>query len=308
LLQRAGGSTFPNLSFRDLATFAVPVPSLPTQSKIAAILSAYDDLIENNNRRIKLLEDMAKCIYREWFVDFRFPGHENRTMMASELGPIPAGWAVRTIAEVATRERYAITSGPFGSKLGGKDYVTNGVPVIRGNNLAVGGDFRDSEFVFVSNEKANDLKSCLARPGDVVVTQRGTLGQVGLIPEKAKFGQYVLSQSQMKITVDPSHGSNQYLYMAMRSPEVTKRLQGRAMTAGVPHINLSILRQFTVIWPDVAVQSEAAQTFGPLLHQVLSLKQVIECVRATRDLLLPRLIGGVLDVTDLDIAIPEAAA
>ena len=67
----------------------------PTQRKIAAVLSAYDDLIENNNRRIKLLEEMAQRIYREWFVDFRYPGHEDVPLVDSELGPIPKGWDSR---------------------------------------------------------------------------------------------------------------------------------------------------------------------------------------------------------------------
>lgn len=286
----------------------VQLPPLDDQRKIAGVLSAYDELIENNNRRIKLLEEMAERIYREWFVDFRYPGHENVPLVDSELGQIPAGWAVRTIAEVAAPQRYAVTSGPFGSKLGGKDYVTAGVPVIRGTNLAVGGNFRDSDFVFVSNEKADDMRSCLALSGDIVVTQRGTLGQVGLIPEQARFERYVLSQSQMKITVDPSQGSNWYLYAAMRSPEVTRGLQDHAMTAGVPHINLSILREFPVVWPHVAVQAEAAQTFGRLGHQVFVLGKAVECARAARDLLLPRLVSGEVDLADLDIAIPEVAA
>jgi type I restriction enzyme, S subunit len=304
----AGGAAQPNANARVLTSYEVPLPPLGTQRKIAAILSAYDDLIENSNRRIELLEEMAQRIYREWFVDFRYPGQENVPLVDSELGSIPAGWAVRTIAEVAGPNRYAVTSGPFGSKLGGKDYVTAGVPVIRGTNLAVGGNFKDSDFVFVSNEKADDMKSCLARSGDIVITQRGTLGQVGLIPEQAQFERYVLSQSQMKITVDPSQGTNQYLYAAMRSPEVTRRLQDHAMTAGVPHINLSILREFPVVWPDVAVQSEAAQVFALLGHQVFVLKKVIECARATRDLLLPRLVSGEVDPADLDIASPEVAA
>ena len=72
----------------------VPAVSLPTQRKIAAILSTYDDLIENNTRRIKILEDMAQVLYREWFVHFRFPGHENVPMIESSLGLIPQGWKV----------------------------------------------------------------------------------------------------------------------------------------------------------------------------------------------------------------------
>ena len=72
---------------------------LPIQQKIASILSAYDDLIENNTRRIQILEEMAQRIYHEWFVHFRFPGHENVKMVESELGMIPEGWEVKNATE-----------------------------------------------------------------------------------------------------------------------------------------------------------------------------------------------------------------
>ncbi len=282
-------------------------PPLSIQRKIAAILSAYDRLIENNNRRIKLLEEMAQRIYREWFVDYRYPGHEDVSLVDSELGPIPEGWSIRTIGDIASPERYAVTSGPFGSKLGAKDYRDRGVPVIRGTNLAVGGGFKDADFVFVSDAKADTMRSCLAHRGDIVVTQRGTLGQVGLIPSSARFDRYVISQSQMKITVDPQRGNGQYLYAALRSPEVTVRLQGQAMTAGVPHINLSILRNFQVVWPNRAIQDGVAGFLGLLGEQVETLARSVENARAARSLLLPRLISGEIDVTDLDIVIREAA-
>ncbi len=84
-----------------IKSLPVVIPPLPTQRKIAAILSAYDDLIENNGRRIKLLEEMAQRIYREWFVDFRYPGHENVPLVDSELGPVPQGWSVERMGQVA---------------------------------------------------------------------------------------------------------------------------------------------------------------------------------------------------------------
>jgi type I restriction enzyme, S subunit len=302
------GSTVDRLPLTEFPMFPIRIPPLLTQRKIAAILSAYDDLIENNNRRIQLLEEMAQRIYREWFVDFRYPGHEHVPLVNSELGPIPECWVVRRISEIASPERYAVTSGPFGSKLGRKDYLTQGVPVIRGTNLSVGGAFRDTDFVFVSEAKADAMPSCQAHPGDILVTQRGTLGQVGIIPPEPRFPRYVISQSQMKITVDPAVGSGQYLYAAIRSPEVTARLQAQAMTAGVPHINLSILRNFQVVWPTLALQNQLQPALRLFAQQVETLNQAIENARATRDVLLPRLISGEVDVTAFGIAIPEAAA
>ena len=81
----------------------VDCPPLSVQRRIAGILSAYDDLIENNQRRIKILEEMARSLYREWFVNFRFPGHEKLSRVASTLGDIPQGWEVRTVEEIVKR-------------------------------------------------------------------------------------------------------------------------------------------------------------------------------------------------------------
>jgi len=85
------GAGQPNVSPSEIGSLEIPFPPLPTQRKIAAILSAYDDLIENNMRRIKILEEMAQALYREWFVKFRFPGHEKVKMVESELGMVPEG-------------------------------------------------------------------------------------------------------------------------------------------------------------------------------------------------------------------------
>ncbi len=97
------GTTQDNMSVEKLMSFDFNVPVLPTQHKIAGILSAYDDLIENNLRRIKILEEMAQSLYREWFVHFRFPGHESATFKESELGRIPEGWEVKPVRAVLDR-------------------------------------------------------------------------------------------------------------------------------------------------------------------------------------------------------------
>jgi type I restriction enzyme S subunit len=95
-----GGVAQGYVSLEMIRSLPLMYPPLPTQRKIAAILSAYDDLIENNTRRIKILEEMAQALYREWFVCFRFPGHENVQMVDSPLGEIPEGWEVKRIGEV----------------------------------------------------------------------------------------------------------------------------------------------------------------------------------------------------------------
>ena len=99
--------------FKYLKTSKVFCPPLPTQRKIAAVLSTYDDLIENNTRRIKILEDMAQTLYQEWFVHFRFPGHENVPMVESPLGPIPQGWAVLKYSDIVDLSRKGLNPSKF---------------------------------------------------------------------------------------------------------------------------------------------------------------------------------------------------
>jgi len=102
----ANGATVPHLNMEDIRALPLPdLPPLQTQNKIGATLSAFDDLIENNRRRIEVLEEMARLLYREWFVHFRFPGHGDVEMVDSDLGPIPEGWGHTCLADEVTLER-----------------------------------------------------------------------------------------------------------------------------------------------------------------------------------------------------------
>jgi len=169
---------------------------------------------------------------------------------------LPAGWRVTTFDALKQSGLYTFVGGPFGSNLTSRDYVDEpGVPVIRGANLnGKQSEFLDYDFVFVSDVKAQELRRNLAYPGDMVFTQRGTLGQVGIIPTDAAFSRYVVSQSQMKITVDPSKAHPRFLYYYYRSPLADAYLSQRILATGVPHINLGILKAFPVLLPPLPEQ------------------------------------------------------
>ena len=289
------------INLRDQRRMRITVPPLCVQHRVAEVLGTVDDLIASNCRRIELLEQMAQAIYGEWFVHFRYPGHEDAALVDSALGPIPEGWEVRQIVAIAGTARNSVTGGPFGSKLGRKDYVDGGVPVLRGANLRVGGGFDETDVVFVSEEKAAALRGSLARRGDVIVTQRGTLGQVGLIPPRSRFDQYLLSQSQMKITVDSAAATAEFIYAQFRTPETTGRFIAQAMSSGVPHVNLALLREFEVLLPPLAVQAAFIEALAPLSSQESSLREQNRVLMSIRDLLLPRLVTGEIDVSTLNL-------
>ncbi len=173
---------------------------------------------------------------------------------------MPIGWSLVALDELRATGDYTFVGGPFGSDLTTADYVNEpGVPVIRGTNL--GGKesrFIDDGFVYVTEQKATDLRRNTAYPGDVVFTQRGTLGQVALIPLSARFSRYVISQSQMKLTPDSSKIDSRFLYYYFRAPKTINRLLSETQATGVPHINLGILKRFPVMLPPLKEQRRIA--------------------------------------------------
>jgi type I restriction enzyme S subunit len=174
------------------------------------------------------------------------------------------------LGELGADVKNAIVGGPFGSNLVSKDYVASGVPVIRGQNMGerwVGG-----EFVYVSEQKATSLSANKARPGDLVFTQRGTLGQVSLVPQ-LPFPEYVVSQSQMKVTLDPKRVDANFLYYVFKSPEQLEYIKNTAIQTGVPHTNLGILRNTPINLPRLLEQREIASMLGALDDRITLLRE-----------------------------------
>lgn len=169
-----------------------------------------------------------------------------------------------TLAE-AIGGRKRVIGGPFGSKLTTRDYAESGVPVIRGSNMEVNGRFIEGPFAFVTEQKVSkDLGSNLAYAGDVIVTQRGTLGQVSVVPGDTNFEKYVVSQSQMAISVDPTFADRDFVYYYLRSPAFADYSHNQTIQTGVPHINLGILRDAPTNFPCVSDQREIAAVLGAL--------------------------------------------
>jgi type I restriction enzyme S subunit len=168
-------------------------------------------------------------------------------------------WPRKKLELLAAAEPYSFVGGPFGSKLTSRDYVENGVPVIRGSSLNNGRFLDMKDFAFVSDSKVRkDLSSNLAKPGDLVFTQRGTLGQVAIIPEEGISDRYVVSQSQMKLTVNDAKADKLFLYYYFSSREAVERIMSFTSSSGVPHINLTVLRNFEVPVPPLETQRAIA--------------------------------------------------
>ena len=156
-----------------------------------------------------------------------------------------------------------LVGGPFGSSLVSRDYQSVGIPVIRGSNLSEG-KYLSGDYVYVSSDKfQRDLERNDALPGDLIFTQRGTLGQISIVPY-GRHVRLVVSQSQMRLRVDLAKALPEYVYYACCSRNFRQQIMDSAITTGVPHINLGILSRLTIPLPGAHLQRAIAEVLGAL--------------------------------------------
>lgn len=318
LSELAAGTTQKNLLLRDFRSFTVKIPDSKTQQAIARILSSLDDKIELNRRMNETLEAMARAIFKDWFVDFgpTRAKQEGRAAYLPEhlwslfpdqlaesiIGLIPKEWRVVTIADIASR----IAMGPFGSRIKTENFVSSGVPIIRGNNLKNG--FIDDDFVFLTEIKANEFKNSMVSSGDIVFTHRGTLGQVGFIPKRSKHPRYIVSQSQMLLSVDQNQVSPHLIYQFFKSPDGKSALLANVNSTGVPSIARpsSSLKEIKFVLPTKSISDSFEKLIGEPVNRSEANLEEIGILTTLRDRLLPKLMSGEIRVRDAEKLVGEA--
>jgi len=253
----------------------VNLPPLPVQRKISSILSAYDDLIENNLRRIKILEEMAQALYREWFVNFRFPGHEKVRMVDSPLGKIPEEWEIKDLGSLLEIKR--------GKTITKKTVSEGDVPVVAGG-------LQPAYF----HNQANTMQ-----PVITVSASGANAGFVNLYSEDV----WASDCSFVDINTTP-HVYYYYLMFKDRQIEITGLQRGAAQ----PHVYPQDLMRLEAVGVSLHILDVFDQKVTPVFQLIKTLSQKNTNLRQTRDLLLPKLISGEFDVSNLDINIPEEAA
>jgi len=275
----AYGAAQPNISPALIEQQEILLPPLPTQRKIAAILSAYDDLIENNTRRIKILENMAQNLYQEWFVKFRFPGHEQVAFVDSPLGKIPEGWEVKTTNAVTSnydRLRKPLSSMQRLERQGSYPYYGAAKIV----------DYIDS-YIF------DGVYLLLAEDGSVVTNDRKPVLQYVCGKFWANNHTHILQGKGLV--------STEFLYLAFSNIDITAYITGAAQ----PKITQANLNRIAFIVPEDNTLIEFNNIIQCIFKETIALGKKNSILRKTRDLLLPKLISGELDVSNLDISIPE---
>lgn len=294
------GATQDNLSVSKLLLFDILTPPLPIQRKIAGILSAYDDLIENNTRRIEILEEMARSIYREWFVKFRFPGHEQVQMVDSELGLIPEGWEVKNLGNLTS----VITKGTTPTTLGQK-YTSEGINFIKVESIDSSGSILDNKLAKIDKETHILLKRSQLNTGDILFSIAGAIGRSTIISENV----LPANTNQALAIIRPIEPLLVlYLYRVIQSREFVNFSLGRVVQTAQANVSLSVLSAAPILVPDKLTLEKFRDISQPIVKAVDLVQQKNLNLRQTRDLLLPRLISGEMDVENLDINTGEIAA
>ena len=168
-------------------------------------------------------------------------------------------WPIVQLQVLALQEKGAIVSGPFGSNIGSRFFVEQGVPVIRGNNLTKGyKKFIDDGFVYLTDSKAAEFPNCIAKADDIVFTAAGSIGQVGLIPRDSKFDKYIISNKQLRVRLNQKKADPLFVYYWLSSKRMIQYLEGMNNGGAVPLINLGIIRKVPVPLPEFTIQRRIA--------------------------------------------------
>ena len=269
------GAGVPTLNRNDLDGLDIIIPNISIQKKIVSVLSAYDDLIENNTKRIKILEDMAQAIYNEWFVKFRFPGYEKVKMVESgtEFGKIPEGWEVKKVEDFVDFVR--------GVEPGSKNYEEKNreglIPFLRVGDLN-----KRCSNIFIDKNLAKEriLDKC-----DVVVSMDGS---VGIVRIRMK-GAY--STGIRKLVVKSNRVNREFLYYLMLSDNIQDVIKEHAKGTTILHASESIkYMRFVLSLLDMMEKFESY--IKPKIDLIINLLDQNDNLRQTRDLLLPKLMNG----------------
>ena len=238
---------------------------------------------------------MAGTIYREWFVEFRFPGHEKVKIVESELGLIPQGWEISCLGDVTS----VITKGTTPTTLG-KQFADDGINFIKVESIDDQGGILESKLAKIDDETHEMLKRSQLLKNDVLFSIAGAIGRVAIVPDRF----LPANTNQALAIVRPSDSSfATFLYQTLSSPTFLIYSLERVVQTAQANVSLSVLSSAPIIMPAKAVLIDFNRNLNPIIGLIERLRATNTNLRATRDLLLPKLISGEIDVSEFDINI-----
>jgi type I restriction enzyme S subunit len=278
IVSTAGGGAQPIFNLTTLKNFELELPSLLIQNKIANILSTYDRLIENNTRRIKILEEMARSLYDEWFVKFHFPGREQPQMVDSELGAIPEEWQVKTLGNVCNIVMGQSPKSEFYNEIG------EGLPFHQGVTNFGARFPTDKTYCSVLNR--------IAEAGDILFSVCAPVGRINIATKKIIIGRGLCAiRSKLE--------NQAFLFQQLKEKfQEEDSIGGGTIFKSVTKEDMHGIK---IIAPPSLLMDKFEGIIQPVFQSIEVLTTKNANLRPTRDLLLPKLISGEIDVENLDI-------
>lgn len=280
LTSAARGTTQDNLSLEKLLAHKFPMPDRTTRRQIAGVLRSVDELIENNRRRIEVMEQMARAIYREWFVHFRYPGHEDATFVDSRIGPIPDGWETKPLVAVADLT--------MGQSPKSEHYNSEGL----GEPFHQG--VKDFGPHFPTHRAFCTVDGRRAISGDILISVRAPVGRLNIAPDDLIIGRGLAAARSRT-------GRQALLYRCLKDlifAEEDSMGGGTIFNA----VGKRELESLDVLCASPELEDRADDLFMNNLSLVRKLTLANQRLSGMRDLLLPRLVTGRIDVSELDLA------
>ena len=281
----SNGAIFDSITKNDLYNSRISIPDLATQEKIADILSTYDDLIENNNRRIEILEQMAQEIYKEWFVRFRFPGYEK----VKFVNGLPEGWEVVKLGDLVNIKG--------GKRLPtGKDFCIEQTehPYIRIRDISKYKFIPLTEnMMYIDNATYNILNRFTVKKGDLLISIVGTIGLVACVGSTLNGAN--LTENCVNIT-EVRHFTKSYLYHYLKSSQGQGELYSGIVGVSQPKLPIYNIKKFKLLKPSQKLIIDFTNLVADIDSKMNNLLEQNQNLIKQQDLLLPRLMSGKLEV------------
>lgn len=283
LLSTANGATVAHVNMPTIRNLKLSLPPLATQHRIATILSRYDSLIENYQKQIKLLEEAAQRLYKEWFVDLHFPGHENTNIVDG----VPEGWEKKKLCELFSFVR--------GKSYTSKELSDEGTIMVNLKNIQSFGGYKsdvEKHFIGTFKEEQTLMKGDLIMGVTDMTQERRLVGSVALIPdfkETATFSMDLIKLISFKLP-------NIYLYCAMRYGDVSRQIAPLANGVNVLHLKPEAISNIEMVVASDSIIEKFVSYTSKTIESILSLQSQLRLLTEARDRLLPKLMSGEIEI------------
>ena len=287
-INSSNGSAQKNLLLSTMRDFDISfVDSFETQHRIANILSRYDSLIENYQKQIKLLEEAAQRLYKEWFIDLRFPGHENTKIVDG----VPEGWGKKKLSELFSFVR--------GKSYTSKELSDEGTIMVNLKNIQSFGGYKsdvEKHFIGTFKEEQTLMKGDLIMGVTDMTQERRLVGSVALIPdfkETATFSMDLIKLISFKLP-------NIYLYCAMRYGDVSRQIAPLANGVNVLHLKPEAISNIEMVVASDSIIEKFVSYTSKTIESILSLQSQLRLLTEARDRLLPKMMSGEIKIESLN--------